>query len=117
MAQCIRNWSKEFLLTGELKEHQRGAHSKVLSLTDDEDFTEKCLLWLRSQKVENRSPLSLKKFIEEELFPKMTGNSLVRSTIHEDTCRMYLHLWGFTYDEHRKNVYMDGHEREDVKRS
>ena len=117
MARCIRHWGKEFLETGELRPHQQGAHSKVLSLAEDEDFKEKCLVWLRSQKAENRSPMSLKKFIEEELFPKMTGNGLLKTTIHEDTCRRYLLLWGFTFNEHHKNVYMDGHEREDVKKN
>jgi len=115
MARCIRNWGKEFMETGELKQHQQGAHNKVLSFADDEDFKEKCLIWLRTQKAENRSPSALKRFIEEELFPKMTGNSIAKATIHEETCRRYMCLWGFNYDTHHKGVYMDGHEREDVK--
>ena len=114
-ARCIRNWGREFLEIGELKPHQQGAHSKVSSLADDEDCKEKCLVWLRSQKPENRSPLALKKFIEEEVFPKMTGNSVTKTTIHESTCRRFMALWGFTFDQHHKGVYMDGHEREDVK--
>jgi len=115
LARCIRNWGREFLETGELKQHHQGAHSKVTSLADDEGCKEKCLVWLRSQKPENRGPLALKKFIEQEVFPKMTGDSITKTTIHESTCRRFMALWGFKFDQHHKGVYMDGHEREDVK--
>jgi len=113
LATCIRNWAKEFLETEKLAHHQQGAHAKIDALIDDEDFSQKCIEWLREQQVEKRDPLSLKKWIEEELFPKMTG-STKRETISETTCRTYMMEWGFSYSAYSKDVYYDGHEREDV---
>ena len=35
-------------------------------------------------------------------------------TISETTCREYMKVWGYSFGAHTKDVYMDGHEREDV---
>ena len=48
---------------------------------------------------------------EKEVIPKM---NMAKKTISFSTCRVYLKAWGFSFSEHKKNVYMDGHEREDV---
>ena len=46
------------------------------------------------------------------MLPKLdTG----KTTIHETTCGHYLEALGFTLSEHKKDVYIDGHEREDVR--
>ena len=60
-----------------------------------------------------RSPGNLKRYIEETLFPKLVSH-IKKDTISEKTCRNYMHLWGYKYDERKKGVYYDGHERPDV---
>lgn len=39
----------------------------------------------------------------------------VPSTVTWDTLRRALHRWGFSYNETKKTIYFDGHERADVK--
>ena len=79
----------------------------------DEDFAQDCKAWLRQQKPETRSPSNLKAYIEETLFPELIGH-IKKDTISEKTCRRYMHLWGYKYNERRKDIYFDGHERSDV---
>jgi hypothetical protein len=113
MARCIRKWSDHFVRTGELPVYYQGKHMKLESLLDDEDFNEGCQAWLRQQVPETRSPRDLKMYIEGTLFPKLIGH-IKKDTISEKTCRNYMHLWGYRYDERRKGIYYDGHERSDV---
>lgn len=113
MSRCIRNWGDHYLKTGELPIHQQGKHVKIVSCLDDEDFTKTCKKWLRQQKPEERNPCQLKTYIEEVVFPTKIG-SIKKDTIGEETCRRYMHLWGFEYDELKKGVFYDGHERPDV---
>lgn len=110
-SRCIREWADEFLFVGELCKHMQGAHKKGESLLDDEDFSLKCQKWLRENKAEKRSPNLLQKYIQENLFPKMNMSGC---TIAVETCRIYMHNWGYSYDTHTKGIYIDGHEREDV---
>lgn len=113
MAMCIRKWGSHFIRTGTLLTHHQGKYTKLESLLDDEDFTENCKAWLRQQEPEVRSPRNLKAYIEDTLFPKSTGH-IKKDTISEKTCRNYMHSWGYRYDEKRKGIYYDGHERPDV---
>ncbi|GES98821.1 hypothetical protein PHYBLDRAFT_144584 [Rhizophagus clarus] len=106
IAQAV--WNK-----GELLVYRQGKHTKLWSLINDEDFKNECQVWLRQQTPESRSPTNLKKYIEETVFPKLTGH-IKKETISEKTCRNYMHFWGYKYDEKKKGVYYDGHERPDV---
>jgi len=110
-ARRIREWGNEYLETGELSHHRQGAHTKIKPLKDDEDFSGVCKAWLRLAKPEHRSPLALKEFAEREVLPGMANS---RKTISESTCREYMKEWGYSFGTHSKDVYMDGHEREDV---
>ena len=114
MSRCIRTWGgKYFLLNGELPVNQQGKHTKIECLLDSEDFVNQCQKWLRQQKPESRLPKELKNYIEETVFPKMTGY-IKKDTISEETCQKYMHIWGYKYDEKRKDVFYDGHECPDV---
>src|SRR6266540_1988787 len=110
MARCIRKWRSHYIRTDELLIHSQGKHMKIESLLDDEDFIEGCQVWLRQQTPETCSPYNLKIYIEETLFPKLTG-SIKKDTISEKTCRNYMQLWEYKYDERKKGVYYDRHER------
>ncbi|GES78031.1 hypothetical protein GLOIN_2v1785920 [Rhizophagus clarus] len=98
---------------GELLIYCQEKHTKLESLLDDEDFKEECLTWLRQQKPESCTPENLKIYIEGMVFLKLTGH-IKKDIILEKTCQNYMHLWGYKYDERKKGVYYDGHERPDV---
>ena len=85
MARCIRKWKSHYIRTGELLIHSQGKHMKIESLLDDEDFIEGCQVWLRQQTSETHSSYNLKIYIEETLFPKLTG-SIKKDTISEKIC-------------------------------
>ncbi|CAG8578641.1 11272_t:CDS:2 [Scutellospora calospora] len=97
-AKHIRKWENHYVKTGEL-------------LVDH--FSNDCQAWLHQQKPESRSPEALKIYIEGTVFPQIAEN-IKKNSISERTCRTYMHLWGFRYNEKRKGVYYDGHERPDV---
>ncbi|PKK80041.1 hypothetical protein RhiirC2_725359 [Rhizophagus irregularis] len=92
IARCIRKWGAHFIQTGELLIYYQGKHTKL---------------------EKSRTSENLKMYIEGTIFPKLTGH-IKKDTISEKTCRNYMHLWGYKYDERRKGVYYDGHERPDV---
>ncbi|CAG8798898.1 21017_t:CDS:2, partial [Dentiscutata erythropus] len=54
---------------------------------------------------------ALKMHIEEAILPKIEN---AKNTISEKMCRIYMHVLGYKYDERKKGVYYDGHERPDV---
>ncbi|PKK55812.1 hypothetical protein RhiirC2_801453 [Rhizophagus irregularis] len=81
----------------------KGKHTKLESLVDNEDFKEECLIWLRQQAPELRSPRNLKFYIEETVFPKLTGH-IKKDTICEKTCQNYMHKWGFKYDKKKRSL-------------
>ena len=64
MASCIRKWGTHFIRMGELLVYRQGKHTKLESLVNDEDFKEECLMWLRQQVPESRSPKNLKIYID-----------------------------------------------------
>ncbi|CAG8753191.1 4912_t:CDS:10 [Cetraspora pellucida] len=98
MSRCIRGWVKDFLEQGTLPSHQQGKHAKRESLLDDEDLKLVACTWLHSIPPKDHSPLSLKKELETNIFPKLLGG------------RWRYCGWGYC-----GQIYFDGHEWEDVK--
>ncbi|CAG8754004.1 8187_t:CDS:1 [Dentiscutata erythropus] len=98
---------------GELLPYRQGKHTKFESLINDEDFSESCKEWLRQQKLEARISSNSKAYIKDILFPKLIGH-IKKDTILKRTCRSYIYSWGFRYNERRKGIYFDSHERPDV---
>ncbi|CAG8434242.1 10167_t:CDS:2 [Scutellospora calospora] len=94
MAKCIRIWGNYFIKIGELLPYCQSKHTKLESLIDDEDFSEDS-------------------YIKDTLFPKLIGH-IKEDTISERTCRNYMYSWGFKYDERRKCIFFDSHERPDM---
>ena len=112
MARCIRMWGDYYIQSGELFSYHQGKHTKIAGLLHDKDFAEGCREWLQKQPPELRSPGALKMYIEEILLPKMMG--CTKDTISEKTCQTYMRMLGYKYNERKKGVYYDGHERPDV---
>ncbi|CAG8610173.1 18530_t:CDS:2, partial [Acaulospora morrowiae] len=82
-------------------------------LIKNKDFSDNCQAWLHQKKPESCSPNALKMYIEGIVFLQMV-EQIKKNTISERTYRTYMHLWGFRYDEKKKGIYYDGHERSDV---
>ncbi|CAG8730618.1 24989_t:CDS:1 [Gigaspora margarita] len=102
-----------FIKTGELLPYHQDKYTKLESLINNKDFSESYKEWLRQQKPEARTPSNLKAYIEDILFPKLIGH-IKKDTISKRTCRSYMYLWEFRYDERRKGIYFDSHKRPNV---
>ena len=110
-ARVIHSWASQWLSKGEIFTLYRGRHSKIKSLLLHEDLKLHILQYLRV----NKFTLTLHqfiKFVEEEAIP--TFGIETKKTICEVTARAWLHHLGWDYKDHSKNIYFDGHERDDV---
>ena len=56
--------------------------------------------------------MNFKEFIESEIFPKIGIEE--KKTISERTANIWLKELGWTYQRQHKDIYYDGHERDDV---
>lgn len=110
-ARLIRSWAKQYLTNGHLTISKRGRHQKVQSLLDDEDVKLKVAHYLREKKF-NLTVSQFVRFLENEVLPSVGVEK--KKTIAESTARNWLSRMGFEFKEHRKGVYIDGHERDDV---
>ncbi|CAG8682496.1 14975_t:CDS:2 [Gigaspora margarita] len=103
-ARLIRSWTNQWLNKGEIVTSKRGRHAKIRSLLLHEDFKLRVTEYLRL--------LNFVKFIEDEVIPALGIEE--KTTISHTTAREWLHKLGWQYKDHSKNIYFDGHEREDV---
>ncbi|GBB90989.1 hypothetical protein RclHR1_18070004 [Rhizophagus clarus] len=92
-------------------ESRIGKHQKIIRIIDDEDVAERCHTWIRKQDF-NTTPTSFKKFIENELFPNI-GITKEKS-IALITATRWLNVLGYSFQQYRRRIYYDGHERDDV---
>ncbi|KAI8968091.1 hypothetical protein BDB01DRAFT_825675 [Pilobolus umbonatus] len=109
--KAIVGWAEQFLEYGIISPRRQGCHIKRQFFLADEDVKNAVIGWSRDQRSESLSLISLKKFIEESIVPEYLS---VAGSVSEGTVRNYLHLWGCTYKPNNKDIYFDGHEREDV---
>lgn len=138
--RMVRQWVGNWMKTRELPKSGRGRHTKVFSLLDDPGVATELRSYLRTNKwsmdpqklsaftknkllpdeakkylhhvVDKEMPAGLKKYLEVELFPRIQMK--VSKGISLRTARRWLHKEGFRYTAHKKALYYDGHEREDV---
>ncbi|KAK9342492.1 hypothetical protein V1522DRAFT_358256, partial [Lipomyces starkeyi] len=114
MASVIRAWGKLFERTGSLPSpDRRGQHKKLRTALDDEDIKRKCIEYFRSTPINERTATVLKAFYENTVYPEFNGK-IERMNISLTTVTGYLRKWGFSLGRHTKDVYFDGHERDDV---
>ncbi|KAK9236998.1 hypothetical protein V1525DRAFT_187045 [Lipomyces kononenkoae] len=113
-ARLVRRWAKWFELTGILPPASlRGKHTMHRSAVCDEDVKRKCIQFFRNSPQNKRTVQAQQSFYENTLYPEISG-SFTKSKISERTVAAYLHSWGFSIGRHSKDVYFDGHERNDV---
>jgi transposase len=110
-ARLIRTWGKQYSKNGELIASKQGKHQKVKSIIYDEDVRLKISEYLRVNKFE----ITIKKFqqfVTDEILPDLGIENKI--SISDSSARRWLIQMGFVYKKYRKDIYYDGHEREDV---
>lgn len=110
-ARLIRNWSNQFLKFGTIPVSNQGKHPKIKSLLWHEDINKKLQEYLMKQNCDIKVK-SFKEFIESEIFPKIGIEE--KKSISEKTASIWLKELGWTYQRQHKDIYYDGHERDDV---
>ncbi|RHY36762.1 hypothetical protein DYB28_006874 [Aphanomyces astaci] len=111
-ARTIQFWAHHFETRGALPVFIRGKHQKTESLMHDENFMAKCAEWLHAQLPNERSPQRFQRHLNMEVIPLLTG--ALEANLSESTARRWMQHIGYRYGLWKKNVYTDGHEREDV---
>jgi len=110
-ARLIRSWANQWLNNGMVITSKRGCHAKVRSLLLNEDLKLRVTEYLRTYKFK-LNIADFVKFIEDEVIPALGIEE--KTSISFSTAREWLHMLGWEYKDHSKNIYFDGHEREDV---
>ena len=136
----VRRWVGIWMNNHDLPESNCGCHIKVRTLLEDpaikaelqsyirsnkwalsllklQDFTNNKLLPAEAAKYcqqlcDKEMPLGLKKYMELELFPRI--HMKVGKGISVSMARRWLQKEGFKYTLHKKAIYYDGHDWEDV---
>ncbi len=139
--RMVRRWARAWIEKRELPSSARGAHLKSYSLLDDPSIRAELRSYLRSNKwatdpvkvaeysklemipaaaekfirhiVDEEMPRGLMKYMQVELFPRIHMKASGKG-ISIETARRFLYKEGFRYEEHKKALYYDGHERPDV---
>ena len=110
-AKAIRYWAKEYADFGYISKHQQGKHAKVVSLLSDESIKESVISHFIKVKVEKRTLPDLLKHLNTVIVPEIIG---ITGQVSHVTLWRYMKEWGYDYKRHSKQIYVDGHEREDV---
>jgi hypothetical protein len=111
MSRLIRSWASQYKKNGELISSRRGKHQKIKSALNDEDVQVKISQYLRSKKFN----FKIQDFIDhvsEVIFPSLGYER--EKKISKNTAHRWLHNMGWSYNKFRKDIYVDGHERDDV---
>ena len=78
---------------------------------NDEDVEKRCVAWLRSQQPNQRTPKYFREFLVSEVLPMIVGST--KLTVTEESARNQMIKIVYKYGQWKKDVYIDGHERED----
>ena len=114
-ARALRSWALYYLQTGELPFLAQGQHVKVSSLVFEEDVREQCRRFMRSLKPNERKAEIFANWVGKCLIPRLGSGFTTKTSISVETARLWLHAIGFGYNKHSQDVYVDGHDRPDVK--
>lgn len=107
----IRTWARQYLANKTISKSKQGVHIKTFSLLSDEAIALKIIAWFRSQDSQKRDLHMLKKYVDEEIIMDEVEQ---HRTVSLSTLSRFLLNNGFSFKRITKQVYMDGHEREDV---
>lgn len=103
----IRRWADFYCSHLFLPPVIRGRHQKIRPMLCENDIQEQCRTFLRTLEPKKVGINTLQRFLQDDLFPTRT--------ISRSSCKRFLNMLGYSYTRSRKGVYIDGHERDDVK--
>ncbi|THU76035.1 hypothetical protein K435DRAFT_705817 [Dendrothele bispora CBS 962.96] len=122
--RMVRKWTRLWIEKQELPQSLRGCHAKVFSLLEDPDVHAELRSWLRTNKW-SMNPGKLAeytqtKIITPEIQKYLDGavkEEMPRGLIQYIDTVIFprIQIKGFFYEAWRKDGYIDGHERPDVK--
>ena len=116
--KTVRIWRKDFFTNvGMFSKSKQGQHARPY-LLDDENLRHEAATWVRSNSSCKGQPnMTAAKFcdwVNAELLPNATIPPGCPLQIKNHTAIKWLHELGFRPQSHKKVIYMDGHERNDV---
>jgi hypothetical protein len=123
-ARCIRLWTKHFKNKKEFPSYSWGKHVKTKSLVHELDIQEKLKMFLRNFAKEKKETLVtvnvVRNYVNNDIIPEMVKNKDDRlhaknQQLSESQAARWMAVLGWEMSEHKKDVYVDGHDREDVK--
>lgn len=110
-ARNLRKWIKTYLHSEKLPLHRYGTyHSSIL---DDEDFRRDIQLHLTE--IAKKGYIRAQDIVDYVATPEVQQRLGMKACgIHVRTARRWLHKLNWRYQQKKKGMYIDGHEREDV---
>ncbi len=114
-ARSLRSWIHQYLATKKLPVHRYGqTHSSIL---DDEDFSQSIQLHL--QGITKNGYIRAQDIVDFVAMPevqkKLEEAGAKKKLISVRTARRWLQTLGWRYGRKSNGMYIDGHERDDVK--
>ena len=110
-SQLIRNWAKNFLVTGELTLYRQGKHRKTFSIITDETNQEFLKEHLRSMKNIERTPANFLVELNTTLLGQIPR---APTQVSLRTAERWMHYLNFSMCTATKGYYTDDHNRADV---
>ena len=116
--KTVWTWRKDFYANhGSFSESRQGRHARPYVL-DDEECRRKACEWVRlkatSKGKPNMTAMMFSSWVNTELLPHSDLPPGCPQQIVERTAVNWLHEIGFHPQSHKKDIYIDGHERDDV---
>ena len=112
-ARCIRRWADYYFQYGELPKFKGGTNVKTHSIITDENVQNLFRTELRKMKDEDRTPKAFCEILNNTLLSTIPE---AKTSVCEETARLWMIYLGFKATKQGKGYYTDGHNREDVVR-
>ena len=111
--RSIIRWAKCFVREGRLPPQIQGKHIKVMSLMVEPQIAKQATFFFKSLKDGERTAEKFRSWINDTLIPSLgDGRKFKNGTAKPNVCiktaQAWLHLLGWIYGSHKKDVYVDG---------
>ena len=111
--RAIVRWAKFFVREGRLPPQLQGKHIKVVSLMAEPQIAKQATTFFKSLKDGERTAEKFRSWINDTLIPSLGDGrkfklGTAKPNVSIKTARTWLHLLGWIYGSHKKDVYVDG---------
>lgn len=113
-ARKVRALAHHYQVFEQLPLEKRGGYGNALSPLKDERVQLAAREWLMSQSIGQVSPKQFRHALNNIILPSLNIN--LAKPLCERTARRWLVKLGWRQTQLKKGVYMDGHERDDVRK-